>query len=354
MRTVYLDLNHWIGLSQAATGHPTGLQYRETLHACRAAADAGVVFPLSSVTYSEVSKIKDPQQRARLAEVMEELSGFRTIACHSLIVTMELDAAVSTQLGVPSQAPQDHAYLGSGVGYTLGQVLTPTFVNLPGDERICQVEALYGDQVKRGLMRYFERFALRGPADEAEAAELRLTGWDPHAAWNSSVERATEERAQAGIFDAMRTGVAHTAGEQSAVDGNDGRDWRKGRLRDLLAVRELLGCVPDSFERVLCWYGRPSYEQLWGDRDGARAFVRQMPSSEVAIELKRVLHRDAGRAANWKPNDVNDIDQMAMAVPYCNVVVTEKAAADALKRARLDERCGTTLLRNLNDLAGHL
>lgn len=79
-----------------------------------------------------------------------------------------------------------------------------------------------------------------------------------------------------------------------------------------------------------------------------------MPSSEVAIELKTALHRDASRAARWLPNDVNDIDQLAMAVPYCDIVVTEKAAVDALVKARLDRRCGTTLLRALNDLPGHL
>jgi len=57
-RTVYLDLNHWIALSQAATGHREGVQYSDTLDACKAAAQAGVLFPISSVSYIEVSKIR--------------------------------------------------------------------------------------------------------------------------------------------------------------------------------------------------------------------------------------------------------------------------------------------------------
>jgi hypothetical protein len=69
-----------------------------------------------------------------------------------------------------------------------------------------------------------------------------------------------------------------------------------------------------------------------------------MQSSEVAIELKTALHRDAARAAGWLPNDVTDIDQLAMAVPYCDVVVTEKAGGDSLKKAHLDERCATTVV----------
>jgi len=353
-RTVYLDLNHWIALSQAATGHQEGAQYSDTLEACKAAAQAGVLFPISSVSYIEVSKIKDPRQRARLAEVMEELSGFRTVASHSLIVTMELDAAISARLGVPSRAPQALAYLGSGVGYAFGQVLTPTFSGLPDDKHTRQVAAVYGPDLLQDLMLGFERFALRGPADD-EAIDMRRTGWDPEAAWKIAIERAAEERRQAALFDAVRSGVAHTAEEQLAVDSTDRKDWRKGRLRDAIAVRELTKCIWDLFGDVLSWYGRPAIEQLWREeRHQGRAFIRQMPSSEVAIELKTALHKDAARAVRWLPNDVTDIDQLAMAVPYCNVVVTDKAAADALVRARLDQRCSTTLLRSLKDLPGYL
>lgn len=353
-RTVYLDLNHWIALSQAATGHREGRRYFDTLDACKAAAQAGVVFPISSVSYIEVSKIKDPRQRAHLTEVMGELSGFRTVASHPLIVTMELDAAISARLGVPSRARQDLAYLGTGVGYAFGQVLTPTFSDLPGDEHTRQVAAVYGPNLLRKLMFDFERFALQGPEDD-EAADLRRTGWDPDAAWKIAIERAGEERAQAARLEAVRSGVARTAEEQLAVDSTDRKDWRKGRLRDAIAVRELTKCIWDLFSDVMAWYGRPTIEQLWGDeRDQGRAFIRQMPSSEVAIELKTTLHKDAARGARWLPNDVTDIDQLAMTVPYCDVVVTDKAAADALLKARLDERCSTTLLRSLKDLPGYL
>lgn len=230
-RTVYLDLNHWIALSQAATGHREGRQYCDTLAACRAAHQAGVIFPISSVTYIEVSKIKDPRQRAHLAQVMEELSGFRTVASHPLIVTMELDAAISGRLGIPSQARQDLAYLGTGVGYAFGQVLTPTFSGLPADEQTRQTAAVFGPNLLREMMAHFERFALQGPADD-EAADMRQTGWDPEAAWKIAIERADEERAQAARFEAVRSGVASTAEEQLAVDSTGRKDWRKGRLRD--------------------------------------------------------------------------------------------------------------------------
>jgi hypothetical protein len=353
-RTVYLDLNHWVGLSQAATGHREGHQFLGVLEACRSAAAGGVLFPISSVTYIEVSKIKDPRQRADLAAVIQELSGFHSLISHALLVTLELDAAVSAALSVPSAMGQDLAYVGRGVGYAFGQVLTPTFA---GDGLDGQVQALieaHGQGVLDGLITGFELYALQGPDDE-EAAELRQTGWDPEAAWKIAVERAGEERAQAGRFEAVRTGVALNDEEQLSVDTTDRKDWRRGRLRDAIAVRELTKCIWDLFGQVLSWYGQPGVDELLGnDRDQSRTFVRQMPSTEVAVELKTIMHRDAARAARWLPNDVLDIDQLAMAVPYCDVIVTEKAARDALVKARLDERCETVLLRRLQDLPAHL
>ena len=353
-RTVYLDLNHWVGLSQAVTGHHEGRQYLGVLEDCRAAAAGGVLFPISSVTYIEVSKITDPRQRMDLAAVIEELSGFRSLISHSLLVTLELDAAVSAALGVASEMGQDLAYLGYGVGYAFGQVLTPTFAGDVGDARLQALIEAHGQGLLDHLMTDLERYALQGPDDD-EAAELRQMGWDPAAAWKIAVERADEERAQAGLFEAVHTGVASNDEQQLAVNTTDRKNWRRGRLRDAIAVRELTKCIGDSFGQVLSWYGQPGIGELWGnDRDQSRTFVRQMPSSEVAVELKTSMHRDAARAARWLANDVLDIDQLAMAVPYCDVVVTEKAAQDALVKARLDERCETVLLRRLQDLPAHL
>ncbi len=72
---VYLDLNHWIGLSQALVGHRQGASHIATLEACRAARASGrVIFVLSGTAYIEVQRIKHPDQRRRLAEVVEELA----------------------------------------------------------------------------------------------------------------------------------------------------------------------------------------------------------------------------------------------------------------------------------------
>jgi hypothetical protein len=88
------------------------------------------------------------------------------------------------------------------------------------------------------------------------------------------------------------------------------------------------------------------------DQQSARAFARSMPSTEVSIELKTAWHRN--RDKQWTANDIYDIDAMSMAVPYCDVVVTEKDCHHVLNVARLGERMHTALLRDLRDLPGTL
>jgi hypothetical protein len=77
-----------------------------------------------------------------------------------------------------------------------------------------------------------------------------------------------------------------------------------------------------------------------------------MPSTEVCIELKTAWHRNRDKA--WTANDICDIDALSLAVPYCDVVVTEKACHHVLATAGLGQRMHTALLRRLDDLPATL
>lgn len=73
-----------------------------------------------------------------------------------------------------------------------------------------------------------------------------------------------------------------------------------------------------------------------------------MPSTEVSIALKTGWHRN--RDKQWSAHDIYDIDAMSPAVPYCDIVVTDKACHDAPQRARLGQRMQTALLWDLEEL----
>ena len=73
-----------------------------------------------------------------------------------------------------------------------------------------------------------------------------------------------------------------------------------------------------------------------------------MPSFDVAVTLKVAYHEDLNH--RWTPNDIHDIDALGSSVPYCDVVVTDKAVASQLRRTGLDERLETLVLTSLDEL----
>ena len=318
----YLDLNHWIGLSRANAGRADGERYVEALEACRAAKGSGTaIFPISDAHYVEMAKIRSESQRARLADVMWELSGLTTILSRPSIMRMELDRSLSDLVGPADGLLAPLPLLGFGSAWAFGRVGW----RLRSDEEDFTDE-LEGDALARFrfLTTTAERRILAGPRDD-EIPALKETGWDPYAGLRVAEQRALEEAEQAKRFDA------------------DPR-WRRGRIRDVILARELVIELFDMLLEALTWRSL-GLEFLEADRDRARRLVRSMPSSEISTELKRAAHRN--RQTKWKSNDIIDIDAMSLAVPYCDVVVTERHRANQLRSAHFDDRMSTVILDTL-------
>lgn len=334
-KVVCLDKNMWIMLAQAATGHPKGHTWKDALAACRLARQRGTaIFPLSNSTYVEVSKIRDPRQRQHLATLMEVLSGFESLINPLLLKRIEMDAVLDADAGTPASG-RAVPRLGPGVGFAFGRAIRPRIHNTATDEDITSMfldEVPEGAELLSSATLMMERAVLVGPSD-AEVPALRALGWDPGAAWNVAEERAAEERGQAARFDERV-----------------GNYWRRGRLRDVIGAREILIEFGPVIKDVVAERG-PDTLDSWFDRKyRLRSLVRAMPPSEVSVEMKTALHRDAVRARRWSPNDVIDIDMTSLAVPYCDVMVTEQHVHHVITTAHLGDRMGTVMLRDLRDL----
>jgi len=121
----------------------------------------------------------------------------------------------------------------------------------------------------------------------------------------------------------------------------------------VVATREILIELFDMVDEQLSRRG-VGVGDVMPDRQAARELLRSVPSSDVAVALKTQMRKNGQRAARWSTNDVHDTDALALAVPYCAVVVTAKHAADALRRAALPGRYGTALLTDLDALPERL
>jgi len=74
----------------------------------------------------------------------------------------------------------------------------------------------------------------------------------------------------------------------------------------------------------------------------------RIPSRWVECEMRRLRH--ANPQKQWEGNDLNDVMALSVAVPYCDVVVTERQWAHFVGVAKLDRRFNTTVISDLRRL----
>ena len=105
-------------------------------------------------------------------------------------------------------------------------------------------------------------------------------------------------------------------------------------LLTLVSARELMIEFQNILPRALKERGL-ALTDMASDKESERRLVRSMPSTEVSIAIKTAWHRN--RDKQWSANDIYDIDALALAVPYCDIVVTEKACQHVLQASHLGE-----------------
>jgi hypothetical protein len=340
VRLVYLDQKDWINLAKASTGHPDGRCYQEALEVLReAAASSRAVIPLSAMHFMEMAGTKSARQRFAVAQVMEELSGFATLISRSVLMRLELEAVLDAAAGPRPTPFTPIPLVGRGAPFALG---------IQGQFRIRSDEGDVTEEVRRahpGGVEEFDRViaqatfdldraSLRGPTD-AELPALRSYGWDPTVARRIANERAQGEREQATRFDAP------------PPIPDDRTDWRRERVRDVIRARYVAFELLDPLNEGLA-ARRVELGEVWGEPEAARRVADAMPSADVCISLLTEYHRDP--QFNWTANDIFDIDALSVAVAYCDLIVTDKKAVDALRRGRVPERLGSQVFRDLRDL----
>jgi hypothetical protein len=333
---IYLDLNHWIGLAKAATGHSDGLRWCEALAAIRAHR-AGWTFVIGMPLIMEITGNLRRSQRADLAQVIEEFTNFACVMPLTTIAALEFEASLAAFAPITERfAPVP--LVGHGVLQACGMRGGIRVRDKDGNDVTARarLEAPAGPEVfDRRIAEAelkFNRAVIRGPADEAEEGELRAIGWDPSAARVVADQRAQQEREQAGRLAAEP-------------------EWRRGRLRDVVAARYVALEIEAIREEALAAHG-VRLQDVLSDLERARHFTDSMRAADVWITLMTAKHRSSDSV--WTANDIFDVDALSVAAAYCSVVVTERHAAHVLSRAAVADTLGTTVFTDLDQLSTHL
>ena len=92
-------------------------------------------------------------------------------------------------------------------------------------------------------------------------------------------------------------------------------------------------------------------EKIFGNYD-ADVFLRKLPTA--LCEFMLMFQRDQQSNRPIQVNDSYDIWHLTLAIPYSDIVVTEKMWTTIAKNTKLDKICNTLILSSIDDLRDYL
>jgi hypothetical protein len=329
--TVYLDTNHWVTLAKARLNRSDAAHASRCYELLQSATTNGRLrVVLSTASYQEVARaVPTIRQRSDLADVMSEITRFQTIRQRSDLIGMQVEQALHERFGRP-MFPSRLEVFGFGVGFAFSG--TPFVPSIVGDlpQGAATMADLFGgeDAYNELLSRtseLMEYLCLRGPRPEDLP---NMPGYDL-----TPINRIEKEQAER---------------EQELADMLAGDPQLKSRLSDIVVARELYWELGHDLARLLWSAGVTVDSFFYKGKEWVTDFVESLPSFAVRKALKMRSFKNASRA--WTPNDMRDLEHLSLAVPYCDVVVTEKHATAVLTDAGLDKALETRVVADLSEL----
>jgi hypothetical protein len=302
-KALCLDTNFWIGLAQAHHGRPEGARFGPALAAITSATSSGrLLVPVLPTPLLEVGEVTDPGRRERLARFMVMLSGNCSMWGGDLVLRAELRRAVLTQ-------------------YRQEQRLT---------FRARLVEG--GMQPASGVAR---RFMMPDPLsqhlhdevlrDPELSVQMILQGFDPVVASDGrKLDRAAVE-----VFTKIKRECAGmTVAEQVRAE-----------LWNLMGNGNVAGILAGVLDELNI--DAATFDAWMRQDDRFVTFFQGVPSQDCGVTL--LAERDKNRDHVPDANDTKDFAFLDTALPYANVVATEKSWTHLAKASGLAARYGTKI-----------
>lgn len=327
-RVVYLDTNHWYALGRAMADHPDLPEHVDILRVLREQVEQGkLMFPLSAVHYLELGENPRDHQRKEAADVMVVLSRFNTITTAARIIDEELAQALHNRFGRPA-FPIKVKKFGCGAYFALMGEEREFRLTGGSEEARWVLEAKLGKSIRQWeaeVNAVAEYDLLRQP----EADRAQIPGYDPYAA-----RRIADEELKS--FNKL---VETVHNDPDVIP----------RPLDAIYERQFVFEFLDNYTRALMSAGFVGQRRPFHSKEEFSDFLESMPSRRVATMLQFHYLKDVGK--RWKINDLRDNVSLSKAIPYCDIVVTDKEVWDvAVNRAHLGKEFETPVFRRLTDL----
>jgi hypothetical protein len=313
-RYVFLDLNHWIYLSRDYYGKSQNVSHSGLAVALlQKVRNDEVRLPLGLIHFLEHLQNESPARRQRLANVLDLYSAGWCHAAWSDICEFEIQQGLAQVFrGVPPARPE---VFGRGFMFT---------TSAGGREILSEGHsagalALYAaHSAQPGALFDLLTRTIETNRKKQKVSTAKLSVDNATAAEELRLRRRDCSRDEYRNAQYATSTLEH---EKVIVD-------QLSRMQ--LSIRDFVALGPDGLLKF--WSGIPS----------------------IYTECELTLYRDRQWPRRIQPNDVRDLAQLAVAVPYCDVVVVEKFWERGISETGVGRKYGTQVFSDLSELLTYL
>lgn len=120
-----------------------------------------------------------------------------------------------------------------------------------------------------------------------------------------------------------------------------------GYFRDTILLKLIVRFIAEGVNPSPLYVDLEAYSKGSGGEDAADLF-KEFPTAYTYITLS--ISRDLQKQRKIQRNDLDDLTALAVAIPYCDTVVTENMWKHEAKVQDLDDIYDTTVVSNLEEL----
>jgi hypothetical protein len=305
MKILFLDQNKWIQLAQVHSGKIVSEAVCDIYQQLINASHKGeILVPLTAANILETSKRNDPDSRANLAQIQAKLSKGFVFRSRKTRLLLEIRNALCLAFGNdPVQLPANWA-------------------------------------VVPGFIRAFEEFE----ASIASITDFADIHFDPQELYLDFMLRQDDQVRRQGhviFFHDSNSLISRIQTRRTRMAGSS------PEIRWRAYAAQLFLDHQDQITEVLGTLGRTLEDMRKLPLEAFHKFIRDIPTLNVESELAVRLEAQTG---SLEVNDLGDMQNFYMSIPYADIMVAEKNFVSLAKQARLDTKYGVVLHTKLDDL----
>jgi len=310
---IYLDQKCWINLAKIYYGNPTYSRKKILDKIFNASDNGSVIFPISIHRFEETIKRKNPRKREQLASLMMKISkGYCFTPFFDRIVDGEVWNLILEKLNLPKIDLKEKV-LGKGIGHLVG-AKPEINGDIPEDLRQELLDML----------------------DEPETLIKILSGCD-----SLFIDELNQNYR-----------IAHNVLERNRQKLRQIHD--KEKRRKVFLRINFSSMISPKLATKLYSLNLPVtfiIKEDFSERD-FEDLLDKIPTALCLFTL--IYQRDQEYHRPIKQSDFNDITSLTLAIPYSNIVITDKMMASIATRMKLDYKCDTIILKSISELEEYL